>query len=317
MEIISQPLSSGAVSMMMALVSGPIIIPFLKKLKIGQSIREEGPKSHLTKSGTPTMGGVIMLGGVLVGLGVGRTMSWNSFVVLLSFIGFGVVGFVDDYIKVVLKRNLGLRAWQKMAGLLIVSILISIMVSIKSTVILVPFTSLTLDLGILYIPFLIFVLLGTTNSVNLTDGLDGLASGVTMFVLAFFTFVAIKQGEVAIAVIGASLVGACAGFLRHNFNPAKIFMGDTGSLALGGAVTAMAAVLKMPLFIPLIGLIYVIEALSVMIQVSSFKLTGKRVFRMSPLHHHFELCDWSEIKIVFTFWAVTLVMGIVSYLAIG
>ena len=315
MDSISQPLSAGAISFMMALVAGPIIIPYMKKLKIGQSIREEGPKSHMVKSGTPTMGGVIMLAGVIAASIVLRPFSWDALVIVLSFIGFGLVGFLDDYIKVVLKRNLGLKAGQKMAGLMVVSILITVMVGWKSTSILVPFTSIQWDLGLLFGPFLLFVLLGTTNSVNLTDGLDGLATGVTLIVISFFTLVAILQNNIEVAILGAALVGACAGFLKFNFYPAKIFMGDTGSLALGGAVTAMAAVLEMPLFIPLVGFIYFIEALSVMIQVASFKLFGKRVFRMSPLHHHFELGGWSERKIVFVFWSVTLVMAILSYSA--
>lgn len=315
MDAMSTSLSAGAVSMVMALISGPVLIPYLKKLKIGQSIREEGPKSHLAKSGTPTMGGMIMLVGVIAALLVTRLFSWNAMVVLVSFVGYGVVGFVDDYIKVVLKRNLGLKAGQKMAGLLLVSIVVTVLVAWKSTMVLVPFTSIQWEMGYLYVPFLIFVLLGTTNSVNLTDGLDGLATGVTMIVLGFFTWVAIRQGQIAVAAVSASLVGACAGFLKFNFNPAKIFMGDTGSLALGGAVTAMAAVLNMPLFIPLVGFIYFVEALSVMIQVTSFKLTGKRVFRMSPLHHHFELGGWSERKIVFVFWTVTIIMSSISYIA--
>ncbi len=200
------------------------------------------------------MGGFIMLAGVIAAGIVLRPFSWDALVIVLSFIGFGLVGFLDDYIKVVLKRNLGLKAGQKMAGLMVVSILITVMVGWKSSSILVPFTSFQWDLGLLFGPFLLFVLLGTTNSVNLTDGLDGLATGVTLIVISFFTVIAILQKNIEVAILGAAIVGGCAGFLKFNFYPAKIFMGDTGSLALGGAVTAMAAVLEMPLFIPLVGL---------------------------------------------------------------
>ncbi len=313
---VSSLISVMGLSLVMALIAGPVIIPFLQRLKIGQSIREEGPQSHMKKAGTPTMGGLIICFGLLASLVYIKKLDLNGYTVLVSFFGFGLIGFIDDYIKVVLKRNLGLRAYQKIIGQLIVSIVVAFMVYQNGSEILVPFTNHSLDLGWLYVPFLIFVIVGTTNSVNLTDGLDGLAGGITTFVFGFFTLAAFALGYGSVALVGAGLVGACIGFLRYNINPAKVFMGDTGSLALGGAVVAMAIVTKLTLFIPIVGLIYFIEALSVIIQVVSFKIRGKRVFKMAPIHHHFELCGWKETKVVKVFWLITAIMCLVGYIGL-
>ncbi|SKC78842.1 phospho-N-acetylmuramoyl-pentapeptide-transferase [Maledivibacter halophilus] len=310
-----------AISFILTLVLGYFIIPFLRRLKVGQSIRAEGPQSHYTKSGTPTMGGIIMIAAILITTLTSGKLNRHMYIVLFSTLGFGLIGFIDDFIKVVLKRNLGLRAYQKLIGQITIAVIIAIYQSKTSayeTNVLVPFSDYIpflgekLDLGFLYIPFIAFVVVATTNSVNLTDGLDGLASGVTLIVASFFSLYAHHWGYPSIAVFSAALTGACLGFLRFNAYPARVFMGDTGSMALGGAIAAIAILTNLTLFIPIVGGIYFAEALSVIIQVVSFKLTGKRVFKMSPLHHHFELSGWKETKIVVVFWGVTLLLCIVG-----
>ena len=305
-----------AISFLITLLLGPIVIPLLKRLKIGQSIREEGPKSHLSKSGTPTMGGLIILIALVITVYSSGMVTEDTYVLIFATLGFGLIGFIDDYIIVVKRRNLGLKANQKMVGQIILAVFLAIYQSNTSelgTKVIVPFLeNQYLDLGILYIPFIVFVVVGTVNSVNLTDGLDGLASGITLIVMSFFSLVALKWGFGSISLYATALAGACLGFLMHNSFPAKVFMGDTGSLALGGAVATIAILLNLPLILPIVGGIYFIETLSVIIQVFSFKLTGKRVFLMSPLHHHFEHKGWKETKIVSVFWFTTVLLCLVG-----
>ncbi len=304
------------ISFFITLILGPIIIPMLKRLKVGQSIREEGPKSHLKKNGTPTMGGIIIFIALVITLVTSGMLNKDMYVLLFATFGFGLIGFVDDYIKVVKRRNLGLKAYQKLIGQIVLAIILAIYqcsTSVLGTKLIVPFLSNQyIDLGILYIPFIVFVVVGTVNSVNLTDGLDGLASGVTLIVLSFFGIVALTWGMSSISIFSTALAGACLGFLIHNAHPAKVFMGDTGSLGLGGAVSAIAILLNIPLIIPIVGGIYFIEALSVIIQVTSFKITGKRVFLMAPLHHHFEQKGWKETKVVAVFWTITVILCLIG-----
>ncbi len=308
------------ISFFITLILGPIVIPILQRLRVGQSIRDAGPKSHISKSGTPTMGGLIML----VALGITTLTSGiinkDLYVVLFSTIAFGAIGFIDDFIKVVLKRNLGLKAHQKLMGQIIIAVAIAIYqssASVSGTKILIPFLDIYWDLGFFYIPYIATVVVATVNSVNLTDGLDGLASGVTLIVSSFFSLVALNLGYTSLAIFCAALTGTCLGFLRFNAYPAKVFMGDTGSLALGGAIATIAILMNLTLFIPIVGGIYFAETLSVILQVASFKLTGKRIFKMSPLHHHYELKGWKETKVVIVFWSVTLVLCIVGLFGIN
>ncbi|TCO79309.1 phospho-N-acetylmuramoyl-pentapeptide-transferase [Marinisporobacter balticus] len=303
------------ISFLITLILGPLAIPILQRLKVGQSIRDEGPKSHISKSGTPTMGGLIMIAAICITTLTSGHANNDLYVILFATIAFGGIGFIDDFIKVVLKRNLGLKAYQKLVGQIIIAIIIAVYQSKTSqygTEIFVPFMKQSLDFGILYIPFIATVVVATTNSVNLTDGLDGLAAGVTLIVSLFFALAALYYGNSSATLVSGALTGACLGFLRFNVHPAKIFMGDTGSMALGGAIAAIAILTNMTLFIPIVGGIYFVEALSVILQVMSFKLTGKRIFRMSPLHHHYELKGWKEIKVVIVFWAVTLLLCIIG-----
>lgn len=309
------------ISFIITVILGPILIPVLRKMKIGQSIREEGPKTHYKKSGTPTMGGIIMMIGLLITVLTSGILNRDIYILLLSTFGFGLIGFIDDYIKVVKRRSLGLKPYQKLIGQFILAALLAMYqsnTSMLGTKIIIPFVSNKyLDLGMLYIPFITFVVVGTVNSVNLTDGLDGLATGVTLIVLSFFGLVSLNWGMNSASIFSAALTGACLGFLVYNAYPAKVFMGDTGSMALGGAVSALAILLNLPLVIPIVGGIYLVEALSVIIQVISYKLTGKRVFLMSPLHHHFEQKGWSETRVVAVFWIVTVVLCLIGVASIN
>lgn len=314
-----QLITTVAIAFFITIILGPMTIPLLRRLKVGQSIRADGPQSHLSKSGTPTMGGLIMIVAILITTLTSGRLNRDLYIIIFSTLGFGLIGFIDDFIKVVLKRNLGLKAYQKLIGQITIAVLIAVYqskVSVFETQILVPFVNTYIDLGVLYVPFVAFVVVATTNSVNLTDGLDGLASGVTLIVASFFSLVAINWGYPSIAVFSAALTGACLGFLRFNAYPAKVFMGDTGSMALGGAIAAIAILMNLTLLIPLVGGIYFAEAVSVIMQVTSFKLTGKRIFKMSPLHHHFELVGWKETKIVVVFWSITLVLCIIGLYAL-
>ena len=315
-EIVIPVLISFAIS----LILGPIIIPFLRKLKMGQTERVEGVQSHLKKAGTPTMGGIIFLLAAVI-TSVFYVKDYPSVIpVLFLTLGFGIIGFLDDYLKVVLRRSDGLLAWQKfLLQIVVTGIFAYYLVNYTSVdlAMRIPFwTDHYLDFGWLAIPVMFFVVIGTVNGVNFTDGLDGLASSVTLIVAVFFTVVSIgtKSG---IEPVTCAVVGGLMGFLLFNVYPSKVFMGDTGSLALGGFVAGAAYMLQMPLFILLVGLIYLVEVLSVMIQVSYFKAThGKRIFKMAPIHHHFELCGWSETRIVAVFSVITAVMCLIALLAL-
>ena len=307
------------ISFLISVVLCPIVIPFLHKLKFGQYIREEGPKEHQKKSGTPTMGGLVILSSVVITSLIFIGEHKEMLPVLFMTLGFGLIGFLDDYIKVVMKRNLGLRAWQKMAlQILVTGVFIYYLYNYTDigTDVYIPFIDKTWELGALFIPFVFCVVVGTVNGANFTDGLDGLASGVTVIIAVFFTVIAIATGSGIEPVTGA-VVGALMGFLLFNVYPAKVFMGDTGSLALGGFVASAAVVLKLPIFLLLVAFIYFAEVLSVMIQVVYFKLTkGKRFFKMAPIHHHFELCGWSETRVVAVFTVVTALLCLVAYMGL-
>lgn len=310
------------ISFLVSLVLGPVTIPWLKKLKFGQQILEDGPKWHEKKSGTPTMGGMIFIGGCFVAVLVALLVEFNLNLLMMALValGFGVIGFIDDYVKVVKKQNQGLTAIQKF-GLQVVLALIYIFVMSYmgelNTEIYIPFFGVTWHMPwILYIIFTLIVVTGTVNAVNLTDGLDGLATSITIIVGIFFGAVSYYIGSVETSIFASSVVGGLLAFLIFNHYPAKVFMGDTGSLYLGGAITVMAVGLKMPLVLVIAGFVYLFEALSVILQVASFKLTGKRIFKMSPIHHHFEMSGWSEKKIVFVFTLVTLVLCVVAFLSI-
>ncbi|NLI11825.1 phospho-N-acetylmuramoyl-pentapeptide-transferase [Pelotomaculum propionicicum] len=311
-----------AVSLVVTLLLGPLVIPLLRGLKFGQNIRSDGPSRHLSKAGTPTMGGVMFLAGTLAGgilLGHGQQ---DSLAVLLILLGFGFIGFLDDYIKVVLKRSLGLRAREKLLGQILLAAGLAFWVVKgleRGTEIVLPFSGYftlggaQVDLG--WWPFLAFtiiVVVSSANAVNLTDGLDGLATGISMIVALALMLIAVVILKDGVAVTMAALAGGCLGFLYFNRHPARVFMGDTGSLALGGALGAAAVITRSELFLLLIGGIFALETLSVIIQVISFQTTGRRLFRMAPLHHHFELGGWSEQCVVYSFWAATLVFAAIG-----
>ena len=314
-------LMSVIISFAVSVVLGPVVIPFLKRLKVGQTVRDEGPKEHLKKNGTPTMGGILILISIVV-TSILYVREYPKIIpILFVTMGFGLIGFLDDYIKVVLKRSMGLRAWQKMALQLLVTGVFAYYITHYTDVSLamkIPFLrGVTLDLGIFNIPFLFFIVIGTVNGANFTDGLDGLASSVTVLIATFFTVVAIGL-QSGIEPITCAVVGALLGFLLFNVYPASVFMGDTGSLALGGFVAATAYMLQMPVFLALVAFVYVIEVLSVVIQVSYFKMSGgKRIFKMAPIHHHFELCGWSETRVVAVFSIITALLCLVALMGIG
>jgi len=304
---------------LISVLLSPIFIPFLRRLKFGQSIREEGPKSHKKKSGTPTMGGVMILFSIIITTLVmigkySEQIPVTAFLLLFVTFGFGLLGFLDDFIKVVLKRNLGLTSRQKLLGQIIISVIFYLIYKHtgQSTEIKLPFGDYSIDLGWSYVFLIIFWLVGFSNAVNLTDGLDGLLSGTAAIAFGAFAVLAWNQNNFEIAVFAVAVVGAVLGFLVFNAHPAKVFMGDTGSLALGGAIAAIAILTKLELLLIIIGGVFVIETLSVILQVASFKLTGKRIFRMSPLHHHYELVGWSEWRVVVTFWSVGLIFAILG-----
>ena len=299
---------------------GPVIIPFLRKLKFGQTVREEGPQSHLKKNGTPTMGGIIFLISVILTSCLFVKDYPRIIPVLFVTVGFGVIGFLDDYIKVVLKRSEGLTPSQKMLGQFLVTGVFAVYMykfSGISMEMLIPFfPGKTLNLGFLTIPVMFLAIIGTVNGVNFTDGLDGLATSVTIMVAIFFGVVALGMNS-GVWPVACAVIGALLGFLLFNVYPASVFMGDTGSLALGGFVAAMAYMLQMPMFILIVGLIYWIEILSVIIQVGYFKIShGKRIFRMAPIHHHFELGGWSETRVVAVFTIVTAMLCLLGLMAL-
>ncbi len=311
---------SVVISFVISVALGPFIIPFLRKLKVGQTERDDGPQSHLKKSGTPTMGGILILISIVVTSALYMKDYPKIMPILFATLGFGLIGFLDDYIKVVLKRSMGLRAWQKMLGQIIVTGVFAYYLTHYvgiSFAMKIPFAAgKYLDFGMFNIPVLFVVVIATVNGANFTDGLDGLASSVTVMIATFFTAVAVGTAS-GIEPVTCAVVGALLGFLLFNVYPASVFMGDTGSLALGGFVAAAAYMLQMPLFIPLVALVYAVEVLSVMIQVSYFKVSGgKRFFKMAPIHHHFELCGWSETRVVAVFTIVTALLCLVALLGV-
>ena len=312
---------SVAISFAISAVLGPVVIPILRNIKCGQTVREDGPATHLGKTGTPTMGGILILFSVTVTTLLFMGEFPETAPILFLTIGFGMIGFLDDYIKVVCRRSMGLRPWQKLLGQLAVTAGFAYYLLHYTNVDLamkIPFLSgKYLDFGSLNLPILFFIVLGTANGVNFTDGLDGLAGSVTVMTAVFFTVVAvgIRSG---IEPVTCAVAGALLGFLLFNAHPAAVFMGDTGSLALGGFVAACGYMLQMPLYIAIIGIVYLAEVVSVILQVAYFKISGgKRLFRMAPLHHHFELCGWSERKITALFTIVTATMCLIGLIGIA
>ena len=297
------------------LVFGKIGIPLLQRLKAQQSIREDGPQAHLAKAGTPTMGGLFMLLALVMTICIVPPYSVTLWMLLFLTLGHGALGFSDDFIKAVKRRNLGLTAKQKLLGQAVLAIVfcyISIAYAALPTTLWIPLVDSTVDLGYAYYVLAFIIILGTTNAVNLTDGLDGLATGISAIAGAAFAVVGLLVGSLSVTFFGIVVSAVCLGFLYFNANPAKVFMGDTGSLALGGAFAGMAIATKTELLLIVIGFVFVVEALSVILQVASFKTRGVRIFRMSPIHHHFELGGWSERKVVYVFWAVSLVMALLG-----
>ena len=297
------------------LVFGKIGIPLLQRLKAQQSIREDGPQAHLAKTGTPTMGGLFMMLALVITVCIVPPYSVTLWMLLFLTLGHGALGFSDDFIKAVKRRNLGLTAKQKLLGQAVLAIIfcyISIAYAALPTTLWIPLVDTTVDLGYAYYVLAFIIILGTTNAVNLTDGLDGLATGISAIAGAAFAVVGLLVGSLSVTFFGIIVSAVCLGFLYFNANPAKVFMGDTGSLALGGAFAGMAIATKTELLLIVIGFVFVVEALSVILQVASFKTRGVRIFRMSPIHHHFELGGWSERKVVYVFWAVSLIMALLG-----
>lgn len=306
-----------AESAVLTMILGFFAIPLLKKLKARQSIREEGPKSHRIKSGTPTMGGLFMLLSAVLVVIFNKMIDPSVLWLLFLTLGHGLLGFLDDFIKAEKKRNLGLTAKQKMLGQIILAVLFCW--GVVDTLhlpysIAIPFTHTDISIGLLYYPFVVLVIVGASNAVNLTDGLDGLASGCCVIAFSAYAMFCYMTGFNDLGYFIIILAGSCIGFLFFNYHPAKIFMGDTGSLALGGAIAGISVMTRTELLLIFLGLIFVLEALSVIIQVASFQLTGKRVFKMSPLHHHFELSGWSEVHVVWAFWIFEGIAACVSLL---
>ena len=306
------------VSFIATVILGAIVVPILKKKKIGQVVREDGPQSHLQKNGTPIMGGIVIILVVTAILAFFAKDYPILVMPIVAVLGYGLVGFLDDFKKLILKDPEGLSPKKKMIGLFIVTIALIVLylyVFKLGTSIIIPVFAQPISLGIpVFILFMTFILLGTTNAVNLTDGLDGLATGVTAIIMTFFTLAALKQQNTAMAIFSASMVGSCIGFLLFNMHPAKVFMGDTGSLALGGAVAIVALILKMPLYLAIVAFVCIIDTISVMLQVVYFKMTGgKRLFKMAPFHHHLELSGYKETTVVLAFWIVTVICCTIAY----
>lgn len=323
MEAMLFPILALVVAWILGTVFTGMLIPFLKKNQLKQFVREIGPQSHLTKTGTPSMGGIAIIAATWVSAIifalVTKTLNIQVIGVLVAMVLFSLIGFIDDYEKATKKKNDGISAKQKIVLQFVLSGLFGVFAMfyggggmLKGTEIWIPVFDWTIDLGILYIPFVMFVMIAFSNSVNLTDGLDGLASGITAMVAFFMVIAATAFGFVDMPVVYGALSGACLGFLMLNKNPAKIFMGDTGSMALGGILSAGALLMKLEFLLAIAGLVYVAEALSVIIQVLYYKKTKKRIFRMAPLHHHYELGGMSERKVVAMFWGATLVFCLIA-----
>lgn len=310
-----------AVSFILSVIAAPLLIPLLRRMKFGQQVRDDGPQSHLKKAGTPTMGGIIIIVAFTLAYLKFSVVNTDFYVLLVAVIGYGLIGFLDDYIKIAFKRSLGLTPRQKLAGQLLVGAAIcGLLISAgHSTALSIPGTSVSFDWsGWFYYPFIIIMMMAVTNAVNFTDGVDGLLSGVSTFALAAYAIIAMQATSIAAGVCAAAMIGAVLGFLVFNAHPAKVFMGDTGSFGIGGAIGAIAIVTKSELLFLIIGGVFVIEMLSVVLQVVSFKTRGKRIFKMSPIHHHFELSGWSEWRVVITFWTVSLLLaGLGLYISKG
>ena len=306
-----------------------IVIPILKKMKVGQIERDDGPQSHLKKQGTPTMGGIIIMLAMIIGVTISYfyyttqgqiEIAQRLLPILCLTMGFGIIGFIDDFKKLVLKNTKGLKPSYKMLGLLVISVAYILFLTQElklGTQTYIPILKIYINMPTwIYVPFAIFVILGTTNAVNLTDGIDGLSSSVCSIIISCLTVIAILANVPELGTFGSVVIGATLGFLMFNLHPAKVFMGDTGSLLLGGVISAMALYLKMPLLLLVIALVPVIETLSVMLQVAYFKKTGNRIFKMAPIHHHFELSGWKESKVVIVFSLATLVLCILGIVII-
>ncbi len=310
------------ISFLLGLIFIPINILVFKKLNYRQYIREEGPSSHINKSGTPTMGGIGIILAICISISFYAKIDLNYLFFLISLLGFGLIGFIDDFIKVILKRNLGFKAYQKIIGQIIFSIAIVMYytsISTNYSQLIIPFSDKIIDIGILYVPFAVIVVLGLVNSVNLTDGLDGLASSVTTIValtLAYILYDKFPSSNYNSIIYSISIAGGTLGFLIYNKHPAKIFMGDVGSLALGGALSYIFLINKLILFIPILGGIYFLESLSVIIQVVSYKTRRKRIFLMSPIHHHFEELGWKETKVVKLFVVTSVILSVITIIGI-
>jgi len=306
------------VAFILALIAFPLFIKMIKKRQYGQQIREDGPSKHASKAGTPTMGGVLILTIATVTAILFAGSSPLTYMVLLVMLGCGLIGFLDDYLKIAKNRSLGLKARAKLAGEVLIAALFTLAIYFAGyyiPAVELPFTGTSINLGLFY-PFFIFLIVtSATNTVNLTDGIDGLAAGTTIIALFAFMYIALQADLPALAVTCAALIGSCLGFLVYNRHPARLFMGDVGSLGLGGAFAALAVLTKSELLLIVIGGIFVIEALAVIAQVISFKLTGKRILLMAPLHHHFELKGWSEWRVVYSFWAVAVIFAFIGVLA--
>ena len=313
------------ITFIISIILGIIIIPILKKLKVGQIERDDGPASHLKKQGTPTMGGIIIIIAMIISVVgvyiymnmIGKAETAQKLIpLLLLTIGFGAIGFIDDYKKLVLKNTEGLKPSYKMLGLLVISVAYVLYLTQGleiGTETYIPILKIYINLpNYIYVPAAIIIILATTNAVNLTDGIDGLSSSVSAIIITTLTIIGITIGMEEVSIFGSIVIGATLGFLMFNLHPAKVFMGDTGSLLLGGVISGLALYLKMPLLLLIIALIPVLETLSVIIQVAYFKKTGKRIFKMAPLHHHFELCGWKENKVVIIFSLITLIVCVIG-----
>lgn len=316
-----------AIAFLITVLLSPLFIPFLRRLKFGQSIREDGPESHLKKTGTPTMGGLMIVFGIIITSIIMASkvsqdgIGYELWLLLMVLVGFGILGFLDDFIKVAMKRNLGLTSKQKLLGQVVIALVFYYILQSQDfpTYIQIPGTTIQWELGWGYALLIIFMLVGSSNAVNLTDGLDGLLAGTAVIAFGAFGILAWSSfASVEVTIFALAAVGALLGFLVFNAHPAKVFMGDTGSLALGGAIAGIAILTKMEVILIIIGGVFVMETLSVIIQVISFKTTGKRVFKMSPLHHHYELMGWSEWRVVTTFWLIGLVFAALGiYIEVG
>lgn len=317
---------AGAAAFSLSIIFGPPTIRYLARLKFGQTVRTDGPRHHAGKTGTPTMGGIIILASAAIATAAFSPGHERAAWALFATLSFGLVGLVDDFIKIQTRKSLGLKARQKLAAQIIISALIGLYAMTDpalGTRLAIPYLSYpplslgTIDIGWLYLPFVVFFMVGFSNAVNLTDGLDGLAAGTTAIAALAYVALAMSKGDLEIAVFAAAIAAACLGFSWFNAHPAQVFMGDTGSLALGGALAAMAVLTKAELALVIIGGVFVAETFSVAAQVASFRLTGKRIFKMSPLHHHFELSGWAETKVVVRFWIIGALLAVLGLAGAG